>query len=144
MATRSSPKTKATRPRSALKATDVPGVFRTKDGSFVDENGVDMEFKSIKKRDDARFAEVTGSAPTQPADLLKAVALDPRNPLHMRMDAATKAAPYFTPKLVAVQGVQGAAPIGIQALGGMTQEQLNQYEALLRQAAALAGGVPQT
>lgn len=133
--------TVATRPKHSLKATDVPGVYKTRDGAHVDANGVDMDFKSIKKRDDDRHREVLGSTVTQPADLLKAVALDPRNAMHVRIDAATKAAPYFTPKLVAMQGVTGAPPIGVQALGGMTQEMLDQYETLLKQAAALASGV---
>jgi hypothetical protein len=140
MATEKPKRTVAARPKSSLKKTDVPGIYKTRDGAFVDVNGVDMDFKSIKKRDDDRHREVLGTTVTQPADLLKSVALDPRNSMHVRIDAATKAAPYFTPKLVAMQGVAGAAPIGMQMLGGMTQAQLDQYESLLKQAAELANG----
>lgn len=134
-------KVKITRPtRPGLSKTDVPGVWRTADGIQCDEYGVALDFKSIKRKDDERFAEVTGAAPTNPAELLRAIALDPRNSLAIRMDAATKAAPYFNPKLVAMQGVAGGAPIAVANLGTLTKEQLTAYEALLTQAAAVIAG----
>ena len=127
-------------PRSKLTSTDLEGVFKTRDGRNVDAHGVDLDFKALKKRDDARFTEVLGAPLGSPADLLKAVALDPRNSLERRIDAAHKAAPYFNPKLVAVQGVMGGAPIMTQSLSDMTKEQLEAYYSALQTAAAVAAG----
>ena len=128
-------------PRSKLKSTDLEGVFTTTDGRKVDVHGVDLDFKALKKRDAARFTEVLGKDVETPADLLKAVALDPRNSMVVRMDAAHKAAPYFNPKLVAVQGVAGGPAITMANLSEMSKEQLAAYEQALRAAALAASGV---
>lgn len=128
-------------PRNKLKATDLEGVFTSPDGRKVDAYGVDMDFKALKKRDTARFIEVLGKDVETPADLLKAVALDPRNNMTVRMDAAHKAAPYFSPKLVAMQGVVGGPAIVMANLSDMTPAQLNAYEAALQAAAIAASGV---
>jgi len=128
-------------PRSKLKSTDLEGVFVTLDGRRVDEHGVDLDFKALKKRDTERFTEVLGKDIESPADLLKAVALDPRNSMERRIDAAHKAAPYFNPKLVAVQGVAGGPAITMANLSDMSPEQLNAYEAALKAAALAAAGV---
>lgn len=130
-------------PRSKLKSTDLEGVFVTLDGRRVDEHGVDLDFKALKKRDTERFTEVLGNDIESPADLLKAVALDPRNSMERRIDAAHKAAPYFNPKLVAVQGVAGGPAITMANLSDMSPEQLNAYEAALKSAALAAAGVKQ-
>lgn len=130
-------------PRSKLKSTDLEGVFVTLDGRRVDEHGVDLDFKALKKRDTERFTEVLGKDIESPADLLKAVALDPRNSMERRIDAAHKAAPYFNPKLVAVQGVAGGPAITMANLSDMSPEQLNAYEAALKSAALAAAGVKQ-
>lgn len=123
-----------------LTPTDIPGVFRNKVGTLVDENNVALSFKALRTKDQERFSEALGGGEvTQPADLLKAVALDPRLPLHTRLDAANKAAPYFTPKKVAIQGVEGAAPIGIQDVAALPQKDLDRLEALYAQAAKLLG-----
>lgn len=123
-----------------LTPTDIPGVFRNKVGTLVDENNVALSFKALRAKDQERFSEALGGAEvTQPAELLKAVALDPRLPLHTRLDAANKAAPYFTPKKVAIQGVEGAAPIGIQEVSSLPQKDLDRLEALYAQAAKLLG-----
>ena len=123
-----------------LTPTDIPGVFRNKVGTLVDEHNVALSFKALRTKDQERFSEALGGGEvTQPADLLKAVALDPRLPLHTRMDAANKAAPYFTPKKVAIQGVEGAAPIGIQDVAALPQKDLDRLEALYAQAAKLLG-----
>ena len=127
-------------PRSKLKSTDLEGVFVTLDGRRVDEHGVDLDFKALKKRDTERFTEVLGKDIESPADLLKAVALDPRNSMERRIDAAHKAAPYFNPKLVAVQGVAGGPAIAVANLSEMSAEQLAAYEQALRAAALAATG----
>lgn len=123
-----------------LTPTDIPGVFRNKVGTLVDEHNVALSFKALRTKDQERFSEaLNGGEVSQPADLLKAVALDPRLPLHTRLDAANKAAPYFTPKKVAIQGVEGAAPIGIQDVAALPQKDLDRLEALYAQAAKLLG-----
>lgn len=123
-----------------LTPTDIPGVFRNKVGTLVDENNVALSFKALRTKDQERFSEALGGGEvTQPAELLKAVALDPRLPLHTRLDAANKAAPYFTPKKVAIQGVEGAAPIGIQGVAALPQKDLDRLEELYAQAAKLLG-----
>lgn len=123
-----------------LTPTDIPGVFRNKVGTLVDENNVALSFKALRTKDQDRFREALGGGEvTQPAELLKAVALDPRLPLHTRLDAANKAAPYFTPKKVAIQGVEGAAPIGIQDVAALPQKDLDRLETLYAQAAKLLG-----
>ena len=141
MATKKAASTTPRIPRSKLKTTDLEGVYHTTDGRRVDEYGVDIDFKALKKRDAARFTEVIGKDVESPADLLKAVALDPRNSLERRIDAAHKAAPYFSPKLVAVQGVAGGPAIAVANLSDMSKEQLDAYEAALRAAALAASGV---
>lgn len=140
MATKKALSTTPRIPRSKLKTTDLEGVYHTTDGRRVDEHGVDLDFKALKKRDAARFTEVIGKDVESPADLLKAVALDPRNSLERRIDAAHKAAPYFSPKLVAVQGVAGGPAITMANLSDMSPEQLNAYEQALRAAALAASG----
>ena len=137
MATKKTTTTPRT-PRKLLRATDLEGVFHTADGRRVDEYGVDLDFKSLKKRDAARFTEVLGKDVETPAELLKAVALDPRHSLDKRIDAAHKAAPYFNAKLVAVQGVAGGAPIAVANLSEMTLDQLKAYEAAWAAAASVA------
>jgi len=127
-------------PRSSLKATDVPGVYKNRAGLTVDENGVALSFKSIKQKDDARFTEVLGKSADTPLDILEGVARDPRYPMHVRMDAANKAAPYRHAKRVAIQGVDGAPPINM-GLEGLPKAKLDEYEALLKQALAVASGV---
>jgi hypothetical protein len=120
--------------RLALKPTDIPNVYTNRAGVIVDEDGVALGFTQLKKHDSARFAEVLdGGEVSQPADLLKAVSLDPRMPLHVRLDAASKAAPYFTAKRVAVQGVAGEPPVSIN-LSSLKQQDLDKLEQLLVQA----------
>lgn len=98
-------------PRSSLKPTDVPGVFRNKAGVLVDADGIAVGFRDVKKADDTRFKEVLGRDPLTPLDVITGTAMDPRNPMHVRLDAAKAATPYLSPKLVAIQGVAGAPPI---------------------------------
>jgi hypothetical protein len=120
-----------------LKSTDIPNVYQNRAGVLVDEDGVAMSFSQLKKHDTARFAEVLEGQPvSQPADLLKAVSLDPRMPLHVRLDAANKAAPYFTAKRVAVQGVSGEPPLSIN-VNSLPQQDLDKLEQLLTQAMQL-------
>jgi hypothetical protein len=84
--------------RLGLHPTDVPGVFTNRVGIRVDENGVSMSFNALQHAARSRDEEVIGEAADTPAKMLKVAALDPRNPLDMRIDAAKAAAPYFDKK----------------------------------------------
>jgi hypothetical protein len=127
-------------PRTALVATDVPGVFRNKKtGLLVDADGIAVDFKGVKRADDHRFKEVLGRDPITPLDVMTGVAMDPRNPMHVRMDAAKHATPYLSPKLVAVQGVAGAPPINM-SYENKSDTELKAIRAALENVANLMGG----
>lgn len=122
----------AAAPLRALRPTTIEGVFLNRAGVHVDSRGVALSFRELKERDEAHFADVLGTPAATPAELLKAVALDPRQPFACRIDAAKAAAPYFTPKRVAVQGGGAdAPPLDVRAsVESMTAEQLNEFEQL--------------
>lgn len=120
--------------RLGLHPTDVPGVFTNRVGIRVDENGVSMSFNALQHASRSRDEEVIGEAADTPAKMLKVAALDPRNPLDLRIDAAKAAAPYFDKK----------QPIGIEAsvngtitikpetvLSALTNKELTALEAVL-------------
>lgn len=81
--------------RVTLVATDIPGVYRNRSGVLCNEKGVKLSFADLKAADTERWIESAGAAPNSPAELLKAIALDPRFHLDTRMHAAKQAAPYF-------------------------------------------------
>lgn len=120
-------------PRPGLKPTDIPGVYINSAGVKVGTNGVALTFKELKRKDTERFKEASGEDVVTPADLLKAVAMDPRHPLPQRIDAANKAAPYFTAKRVAIQGGgPEAPPIDLRvAMETLPQKELDKLEKLL-------------
>lgn len=125
-------------PRSTLRATDTPGIFRNRAGVLVDADGVALSFKEVRKADDDDFTQVLGRPARTPLDVIEGVALDPRAPKHVRLDAATKAAPYRHAKLVAVGGSSLMPPIGVTDMSGWSQEKLDAYEKALRAAADIA------
>lgn len=134
MRTKAKPETKTTTRRGALRLTptSTPGVFVNKAGTLVNEFGVALSFKEVAKRDEERWTEVLGKSVQEPADLLKAMALDPRLPLHERKDAAKAAAQYFTPKRVSVQGGgEGTPPIDLR-VKDLPQSVLDATEKALR------------
>jgi hypothetical protein len=136
MPTSRQPKKKSAAPRTprrTLSRTDTPNVYRNRAGVLVDADGIALGFRDVKREDDARFSEVLGRTPTQPLDIIEGVAMDPRLPMMVRLDAAVKAAPYRHPKLVAVSGVAGGAPINV-SLEGLNAHQLSEYESLLKRA----------
>lgn len=116
-----------------LTPTDTPGVFRNRAGVLVAKNGVALSFAALKKLDTQRIKEVLGEEAETPADLLKAVAFDPRLPLLQRVDAAKSAAPFFSAKKVAIQGGgDGAPPIAVKLdLGKLSKAELDKLEQLL-------------
>lgn len=78
------------------------GIFVNSAGVEVDKHGVAVGFKDLKRRDNIKWKEALEDNPIQPADLLKAIAFDPRFTLSQRMAAAVSAAPYFTAKKMSV------------------------------------------
>lgn len=82
-------------------------MFTNSLGVHVDKNGVAVAFKKLQERDRERFKEVLGADAETPADLLRAAAFDPRLPMHLRLEYAHKAAPYFTAKRLAVTAPPG-------------------------------------
>lgn len=103
-------------PKLNIAPTDIPGVYRNSAGVLVDVRNVALSFKSLQQRDKARFTEVLGGAEVaHPADLLRAVALDPRMPLAMRIDAAKAAAPYYAPRLASTTAILGGKGGALEA-----------------------------
>ena len=126
---------------AVLELTGIPGVYRNRVGVLVDSRGVSVSFKELKVKDKARWEQaLDGGAVEQPADFLKAVCMDPSIPLHVRLDTAKAAAPFFTPKRLAVQGVEGAAPIALMTeYGKLPPDKLAQAEEHIRKALSLVG-----
>lgn len=88
----------AKRSTKPLRSTDIEGVYINEHGVHVDEHGVAVAFKELRAKDRAQRREVLDHDITEPHHLLKALAFDPRLPLHIRGEYAKAAAPYFAPK----------------------------------------------
>lgn len=99
--------------RPRLTLTELPGVYLNADGRKVDEDGVLLALRPLQQAEADRDEEILGEPVTSPAMLLKRVALDPTLPMHMRIAAATSAAPYYDRKMpVALEGGgEGSPPI---------------------------------
>lgn len=84
--------------RNSLRGTDIEGVYLNETGEHVDAHGVAIAFKELRAKDRAQRREVLDSDITEPHHLLKALAFDPRLPIHIRGEYAKAAAPYFAAK----------------------------------------------
>lgn len=118
----------------ALQKTTTPGVYVNRAGIMVDKNGVALNFNQVKEKDDARWEQILGKPVETPAELLKAVSLDPTKTLAMRIDAAKSSAPYYTRKMpIGVDGGADGRPImvSVRELRGLSDEQLAQMQALV-------------
>lgn len=124
--------------------TSVPGVFRNRHGALVDADGVAVGLAALRAQEAAERDALGLKEPATPAEFLKTVALDPRHPLPVRVDAAKAAAPYTDRKQPqAVDGGVGAdgkpLPIGLaldtQGLSNLSDEELATLRALLRKGA---------
>lgn len=118
----------------ALQKTTTPGVYVNRAGIMVDKNGVALNFNQVKEKDDARWEQILGKPVETPAELLKAVSLDPSKPLAMRIDAAKSAAPYTDRKKpVGIDGGEDGKPImlSVKELRGLDLTQLEQMEKLV-------------
>lgn len=126
-----------------LRPSDIPGVWLNRFNIPCDEDGVSLSFKAVKARDRAHLVEVMEDAATDsPAQYLKAVAVDPRFPTAVRVDAAKAAAPYFDRKQPqALDGGLDAtgAPVPLldtSKLSGLSTEELTALRALLAKVGA--------
>jgi hypothetical protein len=123
----------------ALQKTTTPGVYINRAGILVDANGIALNFKQVKDKDDARWEQILGKPVETPAELLKAVSLDPTKPLAMRIDAAKSAAPYTDRKKpIGIDGGEDGKPImmSIKELRGLDGAELLAMEALVAKALA--------
>lgn len=123
----------------ALQKTTTPGVYVNRAGIMVDKNGVALNFNQVKDKDDERWKQILGKPVETPAELLKAVSLDPTKPLAMRIDAAKSAAPYTDRKKpVGIDGGEDGKPImlSVKELRGLDDTQLAQMKALVALAIA--------
>lgn len=121
-----------------LTKTQTPGVYVNSAGVLVDVNGVMLDFKTVQEKDQERFERVIGEKVDTPAKLLKAVALDPTQPLDRRMEAAKAAAPYTDKKVptkMEVESSQGVPIMSVQQLRGLSVEELRQLKFLLMKSA---------
>jgi hypothetical protein len=130
----------AYRPGAKLRPSDITDVWLNELNIPCDADGVALSFKQVKARDLARFEEVIGEEVTSPAQLLKAVALDPRQPMNQRISAAISAAPYYNRKQpIALDGglnpdTGRPIPLAGPDLSGLSDADVTTYVALLRKA----------
>ncbi len=103
-------KTSKEAPKPPQAYADTFGVYVNRAGVEVDSNGVATSFKKLRERDTTRWVESLNKATLEPADLLKAISLDPRFTINQRMAAAISAAPYFTAKKAPVSEI--GEPVG--------------------------------
>jgi hypothetical protein len=81
-----------------LTPTKDPEIFVNAAGSHVDRYGILLSLSRTAKSEDERAEEIIGERIDSPAKLLKFIALDPSQPMMLRLDAAKAAAPYFDKK----------------------------------------------
>lgn len=81
-----------------LTPTKDPEIFLNAAGSMVDRHGILLSLSRTARSEDERAEEIIGERIDSPAKLLKFVALDPTQPMMLRLDAAKAAAPYFDKK----------------------------------------------
>ena len=129
---------------AGLRPSDIPGVWLNRFNIPCDADGVSLSFKTVRTKDRENMAEVLDDAVTTPAQYLRAVALDPRFPTAVRVDAAKAAAPYTDRKQpTALDGGVDAEGkvmplLGAEVLGRLTLDELVVMRALLAKA-----GVPE-
>jgi len=121
---------------NGLAPTDVPGVYLSRSNVRVNYQGVWVDFINLKTADRVYRGAVIDGDVDSPAKFLKSVALDPTQPLLLRIDAAKAAAPYFDRKTpIAVDGGADAAgvaqPLNMSVLAAMPTAELKAALALL-------------
>jgi len=115
--------------RDLLRSTGTPGVFANKMGVLVDASGVALSLSSLRKADAERFEAVLGEVIDTPVKFMRAVTLDPRTPLPIRLDAAKSAAPYTDRKMpTAIEGSTPGSPVAVDLLSGLNSAALSTKE----------------
>ena len=119
-----------------LTSTETPGVFRNSKGILCNDAGIAIDLLQLRTMDRARFGAIIDGEIDTPAKFLKAVALDPLQPLMVRIDAAKSAAPYFDRKTpVSVDGGLGTdgspTPVNLAVLASMSKAELESALVLL-------------
>lgn len=118
-----------------LARTDLPGIYRNTSGAFTDDRGVPVTWTRIKEADDNRWVEAVGAVPKTPAQLMTAMAMDPRHSLEFRLNAARLAAPYTDRKMPLM--IEASATVGgvdLATLGSMTPDDRKALLDLLKKA----------
>ena len=132
-----------------LRRTLNPGVYLNSEGVQVDERGLLLSLRDVQEAEQDQAEAVIGESLESPAQLLKLVALDPRLPLGMRLDAAKAAAPYYDRRMpLGLDGGGEDKPIKTQS--SVLVKNLNALDAGERKAAlalleklGVLGGVPE-
>ena len=78
----------------SLRHSPTPGVFLNSLNIPCDENGVALDFVRVKQLDRDNMSAVLDRPIATPRDFLESVAMDPRQPLGVRMEAAKIVIPY--------------------------------------------------
>lgn len=133
-------------PKHGLRPSATPGVYLNALNVPCNELGVALSFMEVKRRDVQSLEEAAGRPVNTPAEFLSAVAMDPRQPMPVRIDAAKSAAPYTDRKQpVAVDG--GLDPNGAPMplfdslkLKGVPKEKLLALMALLQECGLVNAG----
>jgi len=94
--------------RFGLRRTGIPGVYVNRSGNRVNRNNVLLSMLQLKAAERDHAEEVIGEPVDTPAELLRLVALDPTQPLALRIECAKSAAPYYDRKMPI--GIEGGAP----------------------------------
>lgn len=128
-----------------LRPSATPGVYLNSLNIPCNELGVALSFMEVKRKDAVSLAEAAGKPVNTPAEFLSAVAMDPRQPMFVRVDAAKAAAPYTDRKQpVAVDGGldTNGAPMPLfdpLKLKGVPKEKLLALMALLEECGLVDG-----
>lgn len=116
-----------------LAATDKPGIYVNEAGAYVDSNGVLASFAALGAAEAALDEQILGKKVETPAELMKRIALDPRLPLTMRLDAAKGAAPYYDKKTpIATENTNVDKTMDLTMLAKVPKEKRAELLALLK------------
>ena len=130
-------------PRAGLVRTDVDGVYVNEMGTKVDHRGIALSIQKLKAKYNEQAVDVLGVPLRTPLDLLRMVAMDPRVPMHVRIEAAKAATPYISRKMpTAVDGGEDPSnpdgpglpiktEVGFGDLGKLSATDLAAFRALM-------------